>query len=151
MVNILCQAAKIEFIDNTNVTNRMLNNSKLYPNPVGRKVAVNNIWKLTSQWLTQLCEVEKWSKEENISNSNSSCSKDLAIRNPGRPSFSRKDKSSNAFPKLRELRLKNPINNVIRHLNIKSEINLLYWKNWSVATLIFVCIQKLKLDENFSK
>ena len=59
LVNILCQAAKTQFIDNTNVTNRMLNNSKLYPNPVGTKVGVNNIWKLTSQWLTQLCEVEK--------------------------------------------------------------------------------------------
>ena len=56
-----------------------------------------------------------WGKKENISNLNSplSCSIDLVIENPDRSSKLTKNKSSCAFPKLRELRFENSENVVI--------------------------------------
>ena len=88
----------------------MLNKSKLHLDPVGTKVLVNNIYKVVSQWLAEVCEVKKLRKMEDVSNSNSSLSyfKDLAIENPGRCYGLTENKSSNTFQKLKELRLENP-------------------------------------------
>lgn len=65
---------------------------------------------MVRQWLAEVCEVKKFSKKEDVSNLNSSlsCSKDLAIKNPGSSYKLTKNKSSNGFPKLRGLRLGNP-------------------------------------------
>ena len=49
LVNSLCQASEMPFIDNKYVTNGMLNKSELHLNTVGTKVLVNNICKVMSQ------------------------------------------------------------------------------------------------------
>ena len=82
-----------------------------------------------SQWLAEVCETKKLNKKENVSYPNSflSCSKDLTTENPDRSYKLTKDKNSNAFLKLRELKLENSKNIVKSHLNIKpSEINSLH-------------------------
>ena len=64
----------------------MLNESELHLNPLSTKVLANNISKVVSQWLGEVCEVKKLSKKEdvNILNSFLSCSKDLEIENSDR-------------------------------------------------------------------
>ena len=125
----------------------------LHRNPVGKKV-LNDICKVVKQWVTEIWEVEKTSKMEDISNSNSSLSssKNLAIEIPDRFYKLTKTKNSNAFLKLRELKLKNPKNIVISHPDIKPKRNKFASFKELISSNIDICLHSwTKIEEAFQK
>ena len=90
----------------------MLKKSKLHLNPVGIKMLVSSL----------------------------NNSKDLVIENSDRCYELTENKSSNKFLKLRGLRLENPKDVVISHLNVNSTINKFTSLNELICCNIDICL-----------
>ena len=129
--------------DNMNITKELI-----FTKAICDEGLINNIRKVVSHWLAEFWQIKKLFKKEDESNLHSSlsCCKDLTKEIPN------KSKSSNAFLKLRKLRLENTKGIVVSHLNKKSwETKSLNLKNWLVVKVVYVSFWKLKLTKlNFT-